>query len=68
MKMYEKAINWAEKFKQDYPTEDEPLRLLLKIGYDSHNEQIFENAAHDIIYADFPIRKSILELVQYWQA
>lgn len=66
-KMYDRAVEWVNKYQKAYPNEDEPLKLMLETGYNSHNETLFENAVQEIIYADFPIRKSTMDLVQYWR-
>jgi geranylgeranyl pyrophosphate synthase len=65
--LYDKAKKWAENYLENYKNEDEPLKLMLKIGYDSNDKKLFEETARTIKKAEFPIRKSTMELVEYWK-
>ncbi len=66
-KEFKRALKWVERYKKDYFEEDDPLRLMLKVGFESNDEILFEKAADMIIDADFPIRKSTMDLVNYWR-
>ncbi len=65
--MFKESIHWAQRYKDEYPNEDDPLRLMLKIGYDSKDEDLFRKTMQSIIHADFPIRKGTMDLVEYWK-
>lgn len=65
--MFKESIYWAQRYKDQYPNEDDPLRLMLKIGFDSKDENLFRKTIQSILHADFPIRKSTMDLVAYWK-
>lgn len=66
-KLFRQATMWADLYKKEYSDEDDPLRLMLKIGYDSNDENLFKKAAQLIKSADFPVRKATLDLVEYFE-
>jgi hypothetical protein len=63
---FKRAKKWTDHYQKRYFRSDRPLRLKLKIAYETKDTKMFNLVATKIENAKFPITQKTMNILEFW--